>query len=353
LATILKNNRLVWVDIIRIVAIIAVVAIHVEDSFIFLWNKIPYTDWWASNIYNGFIRFPVPLFIILSGYLLLDKQEDKSTFFSKRFAKVVFPLVIWSMIYWVFLNHYNVASIFTFTFVGRFFADDIFFHLYFLYLILGLYLITPLLRKCLMYADFSDMHYYLVLWFIFCLLSQVLKIFGYGVGVPVEAVTLNLGLYIIGFVIKKTTITNKILYFSGFLVITSILVTTIGTYILLDRNGHFNDSIKHLFGLTSVTYAIGLFILIREFFSSLPFTNISSKYAAPINAIGGAALGIYLLHPLLLHFVVKGISGVKLLSVEVLSPVLSIPLVTFLLVIISLIIVLILQKIPFFKIIVP
>lgn len=351
--TILKNNRLFWVDVIRIIAIIAVVAIHVEDSFIFMWNKIPYTDWWASNIYNGFIRFPVPLFIILSGYLLLDKQENNSIFFYKRFAKVVFPLVVWSMIYWVFLNQYNVASIFSFSFVERFFADDIFFHLYFLYLILGLYLITPLLRKCLMYADFSDMHYYLVLWVIFCLLSQVLKIFGYGIGIPVEAVTLNLGLYIIGFIIKKTTTTDKILYFSGFLVIISILITIFGTYFLFDRNGHFSDAIKHLFGLTSVTYAIGLFILIREFFNSSSFTNISSKYGSPINMIGGATLGIYLLHPLLLHFVVKGISGVKLLSVEVISPVVSIPLVTILLVIISLIIVLILQKIPFFRIIVP
>jgi surface polysaccharide O-acyltransferase-like enzyme len=325
----------------------------VEDSFIFLWNKIPYTDWWASNVYNGFIRFPVPLFIILSGYLLLDKQENNSIFFSKRFSKVIFPLVAWSIIYWVFLNHYNVTSLFTFTFVEKFFADDIFFHLYFLYLILGLYLITPLLRKCLMYADFSDLHYYLVLWFIFCLFSQLLKVFGYGVGVPVEAVTLNLGLYIIGFIIKKTTITDKMLYFSGFLVIVSILITILGTYILFDRNGHFDDAINHLFGLTSVTYAIGLFILIREFFSSLSFTNILSKYSSPINAIGGATLGIYLLHPMLLHFVVKGISGVKLLSVEVMSPVLSIPLVTFLLVIISLIIVLILQRIPFFRIIVP
>jgi surface polysaccharide O-acyltransferase-like enzyme len=113
LDNIARNDRLLWVDITRIIAIIAVVAIHVEDAYIFSWNKISMIDWWISNIYSGMIRFPVPLFIILSGYLLLDKQEDDRIFFSKRFSKVVIPLVAWSMIYWVFAKGFDVSGIFS------------------------------------------------------------------------------------------------------------------------------------------------------------------------------------------------------------------------------------------------
>lgn len=347
-----KNNRLLWVDITRIIAIIAVVAIHVEDSFIFYWNKLPFTDWWASNIYNGFIRFPVPIFLILSGYLLLDKQEDDKIFFSKRFSKVVIPLVAWSMIYWVFTHDYNVLSLFTATFVHQLLANKIYFHLYFLYVIIGLYLITPLLRRILVHASTYDVHYYLVLWLFFAPISSLLGLFGYRNGIPLAAVTWNFGFFFIGYVIKKTKITNRIVWLSGLLVMISILVTIIGTYYLTGKSGDFYGSVHALFAITSVTYSTCLFILIQAIFSRFS-VGTGSASGNLINAIGRATMGIYLVHPILLHFIVYGVSGIHLLSVNVLSPIISIPLATFLLVVLSLIIVLILQKIPLLKKIVP
>lgn len=352
LDNITKNNRLFWIDIIRIIAIIAVVAIHVEDSFIFYWNKIPLTDWWASNIYNGFIRFPVPIFLILSGYLLLDKQEDDKIFFSKRFSKVVIPLVAWSMIYWVFKNNYNVLSLFTVSFVQQLFANKIYFHLYFLYVIIGLYLITPLLRRILVHASAYDVRYYLVLWLFFVPISSLLGLLGYRNGIPLVAATWDFGFFFIGYVIKKTRITKKIVYLSSLLVIVSIVVTIIGTYYLTGRSENFYGSVHVLFAITSVTYSPCLFILIQAIFSRFS-VGIGSASGKLINAIGRATMGIYLVHPMLLHFIVHGVSGIRLLSVKVLSPIVSIPLVTFLLVVLSFIIVLILQKVPLLKKIVP
>lgn len=98
------RNRYLWADLVRIVAVFAVVAIHV-NNFGYSWNQISWTDWWAANIYDATIRFAVPILFILSGYLLLDKQEDNRIFFSKRFGKVVIPLIAWSMIYMIFENN--------------------------------------------------------------------------------------------------------------------------------------------------------------------------------------------------------------------------------------------------------
>jgi surface polysaccharide O-acyltransferase-like enzyme len=348
-----ENNRLLWVDITRIIAIIAVVAIHVEDSFIFYWNKIPLTDWWASNIYNGLIRFPVPLFIIVSGYMLLDKQEDDRVFFSKRFSKVVIPLVAWSMIYWIFVNNYNIYSVFTVDFVQRFLADKIFFHLYFLYIIIGLYLITPLLRRILEHANMYDVRYFLTLWFFFSPIRQFIGLFGYNISIPIEAATGSIGLYIIGYAIKKTRITKKMIYLSIVLIAVSVIITIIGTYILTNKNGHYYDESFSNLSLTSATYAACLFILIHEALSNITLTGVWSKCGKVISTIGGATMGIYLVHPILLHYVRTGVLGVHLLSVNVLSPIFSVPLVTFLLVVSSLVIVVILRKIPLFGKIVP
>ncbi|MDQ1251094.1 MAG: hypothetical protein QG646_163 [Euryarchaeota archaeon] len=353
LDNVIENNRLIWVDIIRIIGIIAVIAIHVEDSFIYLWNKIPWIDWWASNIYMGFIRFPIPLFIILSGYLLLNKQEDDRTFFKKRINKVVIPLVAWSMIYWIFANNYNIYSIFTIDFVQRLLANKIYYHLYFLYIILGLYLITPLLRRILEHSNMCDIHYYLVLWFIFSFINQLIGFFGYNIGIPLEAVTLNLGLYILGYAIKNTQITNRLKLLSGMLVVLSITITIIGTYFLVSESGQIDDSVSRLISITSVTYAVGLFILVREALSNLSLKGSMSICGNIIGTIGGATMGIYLVHPIILHYICHGISGIHFLSVDVISPIFSIPLVSFLLFVSSLLIVVIFQKIPIFRKIVP
>jgi Acyltransferase family. len=180
-----------------------------------------------------------------------------------------------------------------------------------------------------------DVRYFLILWFIFSPISQFIGLFGYNISIPIEAATGSIGLYIIGYAIKKTRITKKMIYLSTVLIAFSVIITIIGTYILTNKNGHYDESFSNL-GLTSATYAACLFILIHEAFSHISLTGVWSKCGNVISTIGGATMGIYLVHPLLLHYVRTGVLGVRLLSVNVLSPIFSVPLVTFLLVVSSL-----------------
>jgi surface polysaccharide O-acyltransferase-like enzyme len=257
------------------------------------------------------------------------------------------------MIYWIFTQKYNVSSIFTIDFVQRFLADKIYFHLYFLYIILGLYLITPILRRILANATMYDIRYYLILWLFFSPISQLIGLFKYNIGIPVEAATGALGLYVIGYKIKKTRITKRIMCLSGVLIAVSIIVTILGTYILTSKSGHYDGSFTGWLSITSVIYAAGLFIWILEVFSRFSMTGVWSRFGKVISLIGGASMGIYLVHPILLRFILDGISGVHLLSIEILNPLLSVPLVTFLIVVSSLVVVLLLQKVPLLRMIVP
>ena len=142
------TERINWIDITRIIAIFAVLAIHTLAGYICEWGHIPYTDWMIATFSGAVARFAVPVFIILSGYLLLDKQENAYLFFQKRFSKVVIPLLAWSVIYTVF-NTNSIYSIFTIEFVKELLSSNVYFHLYFLYIIIGLYIITPVLRLIL------------------------------------------------------------------------------------------------------------------------------------------------------------------------------------------------------------
>lgn len=347
----ITENRYLWADLVRIIAIFAVVAIHV-DNFGFDWNKISWIDWWVSNVYNAVIRFAVPMLFILSGYLLLDKQEDDRPFFSKRFSKVVIPLVAWSMIYMIFSHKYDVFSIFSVEFVQKFLADDIFYHLYFLYYIIGLYLITPPLRRILAKSNMYDVRYFLILWFFFTPVNQLIGFFGYNIGIPVEAATGNLGLYLTGYAIKKTQITDKIIYLSGIIVATALIVMIFGSYIMSVNSGKFNTFLTST-SITQTTYTICLFILLREALSRMTLKMPYIKIENIIRTVAGASMGIYLVHPMLLHYIHHGIFGVFLLSPSFLSPIISVPLVTTLLFVVSLIIVITMQKTPLIRKIVP
>jgi surface polysaccharide O-acyltransferase-like enzyme len=182
--------------------------------------------------------------------------------------------------------------------------------------------------------------------------QPVNRIFRYNIGIPVEAATGNLGLYLTGYAIKKTQITDKIIYLSGIIVATALIVMIFGSYIMSINSGKFNTFLTST-SITQTTSAICLFILLREALSSMILKIPHIKIENIIRTVAGASMGIYLIHPMLLHYIRHGIFGVFLLSPSFLSPIISVPLVTALLFVVSLIIVIAMQKIPFIRKIVP
>lgn len=98
-----KNNRIVWADVARLAAILMVISIHCADPF----NVSPEArsnpeyNWWGS-IYGTFMRPCVPLFVMLTGLLLLPVKMDIGAFYKKRMLRVAVPFVVWSLLYNLF-----------------------------------------------------------------------------------------------------------------------------------------------------------------------------------------------------------------------------------------------------------
>ena len=94
------KKRLVWVDLLRLVAIFMVIAIHCADPF----NVSPEArsnpdyNFWGS-FYGSMFRSCVPLFVMITGLLLLPVKTDTSKFYSKRLLRVLVPFLVWSVIY--------------------------------------------------------------------------------------------------------------------------------------------------------------------------------------------------------------------------------------------------------------
>ena len=96
-------SRLVWVDLLRFVAIFMVICIHCSDPF----NVSPearsnpdYNFWGA--LYGSFLRPCVPLFVMITGLLLLPVKLSIGEFYKKRMMRIAVPFLIWSVLYNLF-----------------------------------------------------------------------------------------------------------------------------------------------------------------------------------------------------------------------------------------------------------
>ena len=92
--------HIVWLDVLRLVAILMVIAIHCTDPF----NASPESranpefNFWGS-VYGSMLRASVPLFVMMTGFLLLPVRQEASAFYKKRIPRVLFPFLIWSVLF--------------------------------------------------------------------------------------------------------------------------------------------------------------------------------------------------------------------------------------------------------------
>lgn len=99
-----KNQHIVWLDVVRFIAMFTVVCCHCTDPFNFYPGTAPNIGeikLWGA-IYGAVLRPCVPLFVMITGALLLPVRGNASTFYKKRIPRVFYPFLIWSVLYNLF-----------------------------------------------------------------------------------------------------------------------------------------------------------------------------------------------------------------------------------------------------------
>ena len=99
-----KSGHIVWLDIVRLAAMFMVVCCHCTDPFNFYPGTSPgigEIKFWGAA-YGALLRPCVPLFVMITGALLLPVRESSGAFYKKRITRVFFPFLIWSVLYNLF-----------------------------------------------------------------------------------------------------------------------------------------------------------------------------------------------------------------------------------------------------------
>lgn len=145
------SDRFARLDAARWLAALAVVLLHCAAQAVSDANAFGSQDWLAANFYDSAVRWCVPVFVMVSGALLLDgkKPIDAREFYTRRASRICAPLIFWTFFYlawrstldWWDDGHIDVS------FWPREVAQGTpYYHLWYLYMIVGLYLFTPLVR---------------------------------------------------------------------------------------------------------------------------------------------------------------------------------------------------------------
>ena len=134
-------------DVMRVSACLAVVLLHLAATTVMQPDRLGTVSWHMANLIDSATRWCVPVFVMLSGALLLDNNKYASSreFWSRRMNRVLPALLFWSAVYLAWRAFFWHQPLTLNTIALDLIAGRPYIHLYFLFLIAGLYLVTPFL----------------------------------------------------------------------------------------------------------------------------------------------------------------------------------------------------------------
>jgi surface polysaccharide O-acyltransferase-like enzyme len=337
-----QGNKLIWTNNLRVFATISVILLHVAGQILIQYGKVSDFVWWTGNLYDSAVRFCVPVFVMLTGALLLPKAYEIGAFLKKRFLRIILPFLFWSIVYIIFTyyvklspNH-EMSTLEIITWSLDLLRSGTSPHLWYIYMIIGIYLITPIISKWAQNCKENEIIYFLIIWLAALILNQPI-LERYITDIDVSYFSDFIGYLVLGYYLSvktfkysKPTINRAAIL----LILIGVIITIAGTYYLTNRDGKFNQYFYGYMTLNTVMVSAGIFLFFKN--------SNNAKSSKIIDFISKYSYGIYLVHVLVLFYLSK--IGIDF---SFMNPIFSIPLVTLLCLALSTLIIYGINKLPY------
>jgi len=313
----MEKTRNLGLDILRVLACYLVIQVHTGEFYYIGDGGTVLTgssSFWVGII-NSICRISVPLFVMISGYLLLPVKDEMGAFFKKRFTRVAIPFVVWCAlyaIYWALKSQTDwVHAGINILHIPVNFGVEVG-HLWYVYMLIGLYLFAPIISPWIAGASRRNMHFYLTIWIITLCVPYIHLIYPQILGecfwnhTPLLYYFSGfLGYLILGAYIKKFMSEKKTWYLPvGLLLIVAGYAITAGGFISLLNSVTDVSKLELTWQFETINVAmmsIGTFLILKN----INFSNPSSFPARGISDISKISYGIYLAHIMVLNFFYK------------------------------------------------
>ncbi|MGF1738049.1 acyltransferase [Photobacterium satsumensis] len=151
------REKVRFFDVLRCVAAVAVVVIHVLGPYRDQFGVMPDSGWITATTFNSFSRWAVPIFIMITGALMLTDTRpfELSYYVRRRLGKVLLPFLVWSVFY-AWLSGVSPAGFDGDVAIETLKAmpvHETYYHLGFFYYFIPLYFVVPFLRYFVQHYD--------------------------------------------------------------------------------------------------------------------------------------------------------------------------------------------------------
>lgn len=300
-----SSSKLLWIEELRILAAFAVVLLHVASKKI---KSAPllYEDCyiWLS-LYHTITRFGLLCFVMITGALLLRPEKELTipVIFKKYISKILLLFGTWSVVYviaeyaddWRNGTGPSASDVFNKFITGHY-------HMGYLYMLIGLYLITPLLREITKKKELVE--YFLILNVIFYLIPSSLKLWSPVSGILQTVINSKMmfhmvggytwcylmGHYLVTYELKKW---QKIAIYTGGVI--GILYGIAGGIYFSRALGATTQTPYNNGTINIFLFGSAIFLFFLEHRGK---KQASERRAKLVSCLGNCTLGIYLMHPL-------------------------------------------------------
>lgn len=346
-----KTKRIFSADLLRLVSIFAIVIVHITSGPIY-WAKTSDILWNQSMIYDAIFNWGTIVFVMLSGMLMLkpSKTANIKAFLLGRVKRIIIPFIIWYLIYEIYDVVLADKSLSILDLLKNLLSGKVKIHLWFIYMIFALYLITPILSVFINKASKSTVKYFIIYWFIAITIVPLLQHF-LEINIKLNnfmQLTSYAGFYVLGYFIHNKNITiNK----KWFLMIPVLMMLK---YFLTDvtssevTNHFFRDRLAP----NQIIIPILIFMLFRQINWDI-FIPEKSKIRKVITSLSNLSYGIFLAHFLIINLLDNNFSTYTINPFKFLSKGIhysyGFPMQSILVIVLTTTLVWLLSKIPFVK----
>lgn len=271
------KTRIQYIDTLKFIAILSVIALH---SFGICRGEI--LDFKIRSL-NQVFQFAVPLFLMITGILFLNKEIELKEFFKKRFLRILVPLIFFSAILLLLFN-INILS-----------------YYWYCWMVMGVIFAIPIINKFIQHATDDEIKYYIVVFIIFSIIQQAFDIFNIKYALDMSFFITPISYLILGYYLANINIEkseNKVLIACVILfIISTLLKIRTGSFIFTDDFHTYLD-----LSFLQIIQASAVFLFIRGLYSSgiskmFLENNLVEKL---ILSVSRSSYGMYLVqHPLI------------------------------------------------------
>ncbi|MBE5852406.1 MAG: hypothetical protein E7299_05570 [Lachnospiraceae bacterium] len=295
-----SETRLLYFDILRIIAAFSVVMLHSAAQF---WYDLPVSDtnWIITNSYNALFRFGVPIFVMISGSLFLNPEKETNIrkLFTHNIARILILFIFWSCIYGFYdCLRFDFKTLSSKDFIREFILGR--YHLWFLPMIACLYCLVPVLHCFVKHAERSVIKYFLLLFIVFQIGIFTLKAFTTQGEILYIFELMNIplvcsyaGYFILGYYISYIGIDKKyhrLIYISAFL---SAVCNVIFGNLLAQKHQEPVADVYDSYGFFTFIIVVAIYLYFTEHKEKFA---LSSKSSRLIQELSACTLGVYVMH---------------------------------------------------------